>query len=524
MPTYRSFIYRMLRNYIAGSGLAVIGVGGAIVGMSLDLRPGQPAVIAFILLLSAVCMTAIEGVVMYRHLKPIRQLFRTAQPDAAAVRHAYYRTHRLPGLAVGRIMGPHLLGFALPAVILTLTFRHIEWIHIPTSQLIIACIASVLIASLHALVEFFLTAQAIRPLLLTIQSYADTGSRIDLSLKGKVLVPIPIKFQWSIFVIGTLPVILFVLSTQVRLAARGESSTGYWAWSALVLIVSLGFASFAAWLLGRNVKQPIEELYGMMKLVRKGNLSVAVPDLYSDEFSRLVDGFNHMVHGLAERERMNEQLLQSYFSTLAAALDARDPYTAGHSQRVAAYALMIGRAEGLGSAELDVLHKTALLHDIGKIGVRDSVLLKEGKLTEEEFGQIKLHTVMGENILRQIEPQEAMAVFLPGVRSHHERYDGKGYPDGLSGEDIPLMGRIIAVADAYDAMTSDRPYRKGMPASRALAILEEGCGTQWDPQFAQTFIRSMGGLEQAFPAADLADRGGAEAGRESDTVKFSKRA
>ena len=154
---------------------------------------------------------------------------------------------------------------------------------------------------------------------------------------------------------------------------------------------------------------------------------------------------------------MNEQLLQSYFSTLAAALDARDTYTAGHSQRVASYALMIGRSAGLDSHELDVLHKTALLHDIGKIGVPDNVLLKEGRLTDEEFDQIKLHTVMGENILRQIEPLEAMAAFLPGVRSHHERYDGKGYPDGLSGSDIPQMGRIIAVADAYDAMTSIVP-------------------------------------------------------------------
>ncbi|QJC53976.1 HD domain-containing protein [Paenibacillus albicereus] len=495
MPIYKKFLYRLILNYLIGSSLAVVGVGGAIIALSLRLEPGQPAIVAIILLLSVVCMLICEGTAFRRHVAPVRELYRMAEPDAATARQAYFRVHRLPLLAVRRILGPHLFGFTLPALLLTLACRPLGWLDVPGGYLLIAALASALIASLHAMVEYFLTAQAIRPLLLDIQSFSKAGSE-EISLRGKVIVPIPVKFQASIFVIGALPVMIFILSTQVRLSVRGESSLSYWAWSALMLLVTLGFASFAAWLLGKNVRQPIEELYTMMRLVRKGNLSVRVPDLYSDEFSRLVDGFNHMVQGLGERERMNEQLLQSYFSTLAAALDARDPYTAGHSQRVAAYALMIGRAEGMYGDQLDVLHKTALLHDIGKIGVRDSVLLKDGKLTEEEFAQIKVHTVMGENILRQVEPQEAMAAFLPGVRSHHERYDGKGYPDGLRGEEIPLMGRIIAVADAYDAMTSDRPYRKGMPTAQALAILEDGRGTQWDPRFARTFINAMGGMEQ----------------------------
>lgn len=495
MPIYNQFLYRLIGNYLIGSALAVVGVGGAIISLSLELQPGQPLVVVVILLLSIACMLLCEGAAFLRHVAPVRALYRMAEPDASAIRQAYFRVHRLPALAVSRIMGPHLLGFTLPALLLTLACRPLGWLAVPNGYLVIAALSSALIASLHAMVEYFLTAQAIRPLLLDIKSFAEPGAE-ELSLRGKVLVPIPIKFQASIFVIGALPVMIFVLSTQVRLSVRGESSVSYWAWSALVLLISLGFASFAAWLLGKSVRQPIEELYTMMRLVRKGNLSVRVPDLYSDEFSRLVDGFNHMVQGLGERERMNEQLLQSYFSTLAAALDARDPYTAGHSERVASYALMIGRAEGLCGDQLDVLNKTALLHDIGKIGVRDSVLLKDGNLTDDEFAQIKLHTVMGENILRQVEPQEAMAAFLPGVRSHHERYDGTGYPDGLRGDEIPLMGRIIAIADAYDAMTSDRPYRKGMPTAKALEILEEGRGTQWDPKFARTFILAMGGLEQ----------------------------
>ncbi|MBJ8191221.1 HD-GYP domain-containing protein, partial [Bacillus cereus] len=164
-------------------------------------------------------------------------------------------------------------------------------------------------------------------------------------------------------------------------------------------------------------------------------------------------------------------------------------YTAGHSLRVAEYSVLIGRKGGLNETDLDLLRKTALLHDIGKIGVADAVLLKDGKLTDEEFDQIKMHPVMGESILRQVEPAYAMAPYLPGVRSHHERYDGKGSPDQLAGEDIPLFGRIIAVADAYDAMTSDRPYRQGMKEEKAVMILEEGKGTQWDPYFAELFVK-----------------------------------
>lgn len=136
------------------------------------------------------------------------------------------------------------------------------------------------------------------------------------------------------------------------------------------------------------------------------------------------------------------------------------------------------------------MRKSALLHDIGKIGMRDAVLLKEGRLTDEEWEQIKQHPALGEAILKQIEPADAMAPFLPGVRSHHERYDGGGYPDGLKGEDIPLFGRIIAVADAFDAMTSNRPYRKGLDEQQAIAILEKGGGTQWDPHFAKLFVEA----------------------------------
>ncbi|ASS67436.1 MULTISPECIES: HD domain-containing phosphohydrolase [unclassified Paenibacillus] len=496
--SYRQFQRNLVRNYLAGSLLAVLGVGGAIIWITLGVEGEQLAVVTAVLLISLLIMGSLEGLVFRSHLQPIRKLFMADQFSETEIRAAYLRAHRLPILAVLRIMGPHMLGFMLPALILSSISMESGWLAIRPYFLIIAGVASFLVACLHALVEFFLTVQAVRPVLVQIRDCAVKAGISGLSLEGKVLVPIQQKFQLSVFVIGTLPVILFLLSTQIRQAVHGSGQHNQdWGWSGFVLVVSLGFASFAAWMLGRNIKQPIEELYGTMQQVRRGDLGATVPDLYSDEFSRLVDGFNDMIRSLEERAKMNEQLLQSYFSTLAAALDARDTYTAGHSDRVAGYALMIGRSAGLNAWTLDALHKTALLHDIGKIGVRDSVLLKEGRLTDEEFDQIKLHTVMGENILRQIEPAEAMAAFLPGVRSHHERYDGQGYPDGLSGMDIPMMGRIIAVADAFDAMTSDRPYRRGMPIDRALRILEEGSGTQWDPEYAKLFIDAMGGVDQA---------------------------
>lgn len=134
-----------------------------------------------------------------------------------------------------------------------------------------------------------------------------------------------------------------------------------------------------------------------------------------------------------------------------------------------------------------LLRKTGLLHDIGKIGVPDHILLKDGKLTDEEFSIIQQHPVLGEDILKQIQPAELMSVYMPGVRSHHERIDGKGYPDNLVGEAIPMMGKILAVADAFDAMTSDRPYRKGMAQEKALAILQDGKGTQWESMYVDYF-------------------------------------
>jgi HD-GYP domain-containing protein (c-di-GMP phosphodiesterase class II) len=225
-----------------------------------------------------------------------------------------------------------------------------------------------------------------------------------------------------------------------------------------------------------------------MENVKNENYNYIKSNVYTDEFSKVFIGFNHMVNAINERESTNKQLLESFMISLSATLDARDPYTSGHSSRVAKFSLEIGHGLGLDKDDLELLYQTALLHDIGKIGVPDHVLLKEGKLTEEEFAHIKAHPVIGEHILKQVQPASKVARMLPGIRHHHERMDGKGYPDGLKDQQIPLYGRIIAVADSFDAMTSDRPYRKGMVEEKALNILLAGKDTQWDSAIVDLFI------------------------------------
>lgn len=170
---------------------------------------------------------------------------------------------------------------------------------------------------------------------------------------------------------------------------------------------------------------------------------------------------------------------------LAEALDAKDPYTRGHSDRVAKYAVELGRELKLSEHDVEMLHYAGILHDIGKIGISDTVLNKVGKLTDEEFKLIQSHTVIGDRMVRPV-------TFLRGVaqviRHHHERYDGRGYPDGIKGEEIPIGARIMAVADAFDAMTYDRVYRAGMSTEKAVDELIKGKGTQFDPKIVDLFV------------------------------------
>ena len=181
----------------------------------------------------------------------------------------------------------------------------------------------------------------------------------------------------------------------------------------------------------------------------------------------------------------SEAEIRSVLAALITALDAREAYTKGHSVRVAEYSVGIANKLGLSQAAQQQLHMAALLHDIGKIGVPDSVLLKPGRLSDEEFAVMATHPDTGARILASV---KTLAGILPGIRHHHERHDGKGYPDGLAGDRIPLSARIIALADAYDAMTTDRPYRQGLPPALAKLELQDKRDRQWSGEVVDAFL------------------------------------
>lgn len=191
---------------------------------------------------------------------------------------------------------------------------------------------------------------------------------------------------------------------------------------------------------------------------------------------------------LAEVRRREGEMVSALLA-LVNALDARDPYTRGHSERVARYAVGLGRRLGLGRRELERLHLAATLHDIGKIGVRDAILLKEGRLDEEEFAAMRQHPAIAARMLGSF---PNLADIVPGILHHHERWDGKGYPEGRAGEDIPMQSRIIALADAYDAMTSSRPYRRALAPDAAVVEMRRCAGAQWPHDLTEAYLAILG--------------------------------
>ena len=193
-----------------------------------------------------------------------------------------------------------------------------------------------------------------------------------------------------------------------------------------------------------------------------------------------------LVHKFNQEEIVNHNHLMEMVTSLAGAIDAKDPYTKGHSTSVSRYSEALARAVNLPEHEVERIKIGAMLHDVGKIGIPESVLKKPGKLTDEEWEIMKQHPTIGAE--KVLEPNEALRDLIPIVKYHHERLDGKGYPEHLKGNQIPLAARIVSVADAYHALVSDRPYRKGMPIEKACAILKEGAGTQWDPDLVRQFI------------------------------------
>jgi len=264
---------------------------------------------------------------------------------------------------------------------------------------------------------------------------------------------------------------------------------------AAAALASVGAALLVAFLLARRVTDPLRDLVRGALDIARGRFGREVKVKARDEMGDLAYTFNHMSRELAgfdgENRRLIAALERGYLDTiraLASAIDAKDPYTRGHSERVAALSVEIGRELGLDEHALLSLRYAGILHDIGKIGVPEQVLRKPDRLTPEERTLVKSHAPVGAEIVEGIEflrPAE------PGIRHHHERWDGAGYPDGLAGEAIPLLARIINAADTWDACTSERPYQRAYSAPEVVAILEKLRGAQLDPAVHDAVLRVL---------------------------------
>jgi putative two-component system response regulator len=207
---------------------------------------------------------------------------------------------------------------------------------------------------------------------------------------------------------------------------------------------------------------------------------------------------------LLRQRALNDRLdaTEGVLFALARAVEARDLHTIHHAERVGRYAEAMGAAHGFGSEDRDLLYHGGVLHDLGKIAIPDAILLKPGPLTAVEFATMRRHSVEGERICLSL---RSVAHYLPIIRHHHERVDGEGYPDHLAGTDIPIGARITAIADAWDAMVSDRPYRAGLDEEEAIRRLRQGAGAQWDASFVRLFLDLLeGGLRQRVTETQLA--------------------
>ncbi len=269
---------------------------------------------------------------------------------------------------------------------------------------------------------------------------------------------------WGIFV---------QLPKQQAYAAVNQMMQTTILWAAF----AMGAALILAYLLAATVTRPIKTLAAGTEAFARGEFGHRVRVSSRNELGSLAETFNSMaeqiqsyIQRLSAAAQLNNELFMGTVKSLADAIDEKDPYTRGHSERVNRYAVLLARQLGMSTREIRSVHIASLFHDIGKIGIEDKILRKPAALTDEEFQVMKRHPEKGAQILSKI---KAMKDIIPGVRFHHERIDGTGYPLGLKGDQIPLSARIVAVADAFDAMTTNRPYQKAMPFEKAITRLFE---------------------------------------------------
>jgi len=270
----------------------------------------------------------------------------------------------------------------------------------------------------------------------------------------------------------------------------------------LAVLLSVGISIFAA----RRITNPLEVLTQSSRAIARGDFSQRVRLKSSTEIGELAATFNtmseeleHFVLDLKRAAKENRELFMGSIQMLAGAVDEKDPYTRGHSDRVTRYSVMIAREMGHPDEFLEIVRISAQLHDVGKIGIEDRILKKPGALTPEEFDVMKTHTTKGANILRPVAELKEM---IPGIELHHESLDGRGYPHGLKSDDIPLLPRIIAVADTFDALTTNRPYQQAHEVNDALRIIHSLSGKRLDPVavFALDAVYQRGEIRIQRPA------------------------
>jgi HD-GYP domain-containing protein (c-di-GMP phosphodiesterase class II) len=262
-------------------------------------------------------------------------------------------------------------------------------------------------------------------------------------------------------------------------------------WSSLALALAIAAAiAFAAW-----IARPIRALADRTQEIAAGNYGQHVDVKTKNEIGTLADNFNVMsdaigqaIEQLKKAAHENNLLFINSVRMLAAAIDAKDPYTRGHSERVARYSIGIGKNLGLSEKEMRNLRISALLHDVGKIGIDDRILRKPGALNDDEFEVMKQHPAKGAAIMSGV---AQLIDIIPGMKYHHEKWSGGGYPDSLEGEQIPMQARIVAIADTFDAMTTNRPYQKAMELGYVVEKIKSFAGTRFDPRVVDAFVQGV---------------------------------
>ena len=338
-----------------------------------------------------------------------------------------------------------------------------------------------LVAATHA---SYATGQDMKHLEI-VRNFVDEGSKAQLAATKEFTIQ---EGKESIEMLGTYSPVTSLDWAVVVQKPRLEAYRGVFEMQhtarllALLAVLASIMVSFYA---ARRIANPLKVLTESSRAIARGDFSKRVELRSRTEIGELADTFNMMseelqrfVEDLQRAAEENRALFMGSIQMLAGAVDEKDPYTRGHSDRVTRYSLLIAREMGLDDEFLEILRISAQLHDVGKIGIEDHILKKPGALTPEEFEIMKTHTTKGANILRPVSQLKEM---LPGIELHHEALDGRGYPYGLQGDQIPLLARVIAVADTFDALTTNRPYQRAHEPQEALKIIQGLVGKRLDP-------------------------------------------